>query len=96
MVELLGSYCLTEDDDALLKRVIMHFVKKNVDGAGDEKATLLTKKDEEMFLEMEAVADRCLEHVKAEMTTKANEGQGNVHEKVSKRREIVTSLFTFH
>lgn len=81
MVELLGSYCLTEDDDALLKRVIMHFVKKNVDGAGDEKATLLTKKDEEMFLEMEAVADRCLEHVKAEMTTKASEGQSNVHEK---------------
>jgi len=81
MVDLLGNYCLTEEDDILLKKVITHFVKKNVDGAGDESAILLTKKDEEMFCEMEAVACRCLEHVKAEMAIKAKEGQSNLHDK---------------
>lgn len=81
MVDLLGDYCLTKDDEILLNKVIMHFVKKNVNRSGDETAIPLTKKDEEMFCKMESVASRCIEHVKAKMAIKAKEGQSNVHDK---------------
>mmetsp|Transcript_14161 Transcript_14161/g.29100 ORF Transcript_14161/g.29100 Transcript_14161/m.29100 type:complete len:368 (+) Transcript_14161:621-1724(+) len=81
MVDLLGDYCLTKEDEIVLKNVITHFVRKCVDGAGDESAIPLTKKDEEMFCEMEVVASRCIEHVKAEMAIKAKEGKSNLHDK---------------
>ena len=77
IVDLLGSYLLTPEDEAVLNDVIRHFVVKNATSCDPR----LTEEDEKVFVTMEGVAQRCVDHVKAEMARKEEQGECGLHEK---------------
>lgn len=77
MVDLLGSYYLTPEDEEILDAVILHFVRKNA-GGGDPR---LMEEDEKVFVTMEGVAQRVVDHVKAEIVRKEEGADVDLHTK---------------